>query len=128
VPREYGSGKTLHRYFQRWTRARVFKKLWKSGLEEYAEVQGIDWKWHAADGPITKAPLGGQATGANPTDRGQCGTKRSVLVETKGVPIVLEVGPAQRHDVRRNPLIRMPLLPIFLSPGALSPRLFKQAV
>ena len=31
VPREYGSGKTLHRYFQRWTRAGVFKKLWKSG-------------------------------------------------------------------------------------------------
>src|SRR3954468_3862835 len=60
VPREYGSGKTLHRYFQRWTRAGVFKNLWKSGLEEYAEVKGIDWKWQAADGAITKSPLGGQ--------------------------------------------------------------------
>jgi transposase len=63
VPREYGSGKSLHRYFQRWTRAGVFKKLWKSGLEEYAEVQGIDGKWQAADGAITKPPLGGQARG-----------------------------------------------------------------
>ena len=75
VPREYGSGKTLHRYFQHWTRAGVFKTLWKSGLEEYAEVRGIDWKWQAADGAITKSPLGGQATGANPTDRGKRGTK-----------------------------------------------------
>ena len=90
----------MHRYFQRWTRAGVFKKLWKSGLEEYAEVQGIDWKWQAVDGAITKSPLGGQATGANPTDRGKCGTKRSMLVEAQGVPIGLEVGPAQRPDVK----------------------------
>ena len=69
----------------------------KSDLEEYAEVQGIDWKRQGADGAITKSPLGGQATGAKPTDRGQCGTKRSVLVEAKDVPIAIEVGPAQRH-------------------------------
>jgi putative transposase len=100
VPREYGSGKTLHRYFQRWTRAGVFKKRWKSGLEEYAEVRGIDWKWQGVDGVITKSPLGGPATGVNPTDRGQCGTKRSMLVEAHGVPIALEVGPAQRPDVK----------------------------
>jgi putative transposase len=100
APSEYGSGKTLHRYFQRWTRARLFKKLWKSGLEEYDEVKGIEWEWQAADGAITKSPLGGQATGANPTDRGKCGTKRSVLVEAQGVPMALEVGPAQRHDVK----------------------------
>jgi putative transposase len=100
APSEYGSGTTLHRYFQRWARARVFKKLWKSGLEEYDELKGINWKWQAADGAITKAPLGGQATGANPTDRGKCGTKRSVLVEAKGVPLALEIGPAQRHDVK----------------------------
>ena len=78
----------------------VFKKLWKSGLEEYAEVRGIDWKWQAADGVITKSPLGGPATGANPTDRGKRGTKRSMLVESKGVPRALEVGPAQRPDVK----------------------------
>jgi putative transposase len=69
----------------------------KSGLEEYAEVQRIDWEWQGADGAITKSLLGEQAMGANPTDRGQCGTKRSVLVEAQGVPIAIEVGPAQRH-------------------------------
>jgi transposase len=51
---EYGSGKTLHRYFQRWARARVFKKLWKNGLEEYDELKGIAWKWQAAAGEPTE--------------------------------------------------------------------------
>lgn len=41
APREYGSGKTLHRYFQRWRRAGVFKKLWREGLKEYDETKGI---------------------------------------------------------------------------------------
>ena len=30
---------------------------------------GIDWAWLAADGAMTKAPLGGPETGPNPTDR-----------------------------------------------------------
>ena len=32
APQEFGSGKTLHRYFQRWTRRGVFKKLWRARL------------------------------------------------------------------------------------------------
>jgi putative transposase len=74
--------------------------MWKAGLEEYDEVKGLEWKWQAVDGAITKAPLGGQATGANPTDRAKRGTKRSLLVEAKGIPLAIEVGPASRHDVR----------------------------
>jgi transposase len=49
APSEYGSGKTLHRYFQLWTRARVFKRMWRAGLAEYDEVKGLEWKWQAAD-------------------------------------------------------------------------------
>src|SRR5882672_190095 len=99
APREvYGSGKTLHRYFQRWVRAGVFRRMWKAGLGEYDEVHGLKLRWQAADGAITKAPLGGDATGPNPTDRGKMGTKRSLLVEEKGVPIGIEIAGAQRHD------------------------------
>jgi len=100
APKEFGSGKTLHRYFQHWSRARVFKRMWRAGLQEYDEVKGLEWKWQAADGAITKAPLGGQATGKNPVDRAKRGTKRSLLVEAKGVPLAIEVGPANRHDVK----------------------------
>lgn len=100
VPKEFGSGKTLHRYFQRWAKARVFKRMWQAGLEEYDELHGLEWKWQAADGAMTKAPLGGQATGPNPTDRAKGGTKRSLLVEAKGLPLAIEVGPANRHDAK----------------------------
>lgn len=100
APREYGAGQTLHRYFQRWRRAGVFKRMWRAGLQEYAELYGLEWRWQAADGAITKAPLGGAATGKNPTDRAKSGTKRSLLVEGRGLPLAIEVGPAQRHDVK----------------------------
>ena len=59
VPSEYGSGSTLHRYFQQWTDAGVFRKLWRSCLLEYDELKGIKWNWQSMDGAMTKSPLGG---------------------------------------------------------------------
>ena len=50
------------------------------------------------DGAMTKAPLGGEATGPNPTDRGKRGTKRSLLTEGNGIPIGIVVDGANRHD------------------------------
>jgi putative transposase len=76
---QYGSGKTAHRHFQRWTRAGVSRRMWQAGLLEYDELKGIACKWQAADGAMTKAPLGGQNTGPYPTDRAKGGTKRSLL-------------------------------------------------
>ena len=48
----------------------------------------------------TKAPLGGGATGANPTDRGKRGTKRSELSDGRGVPLAIAVAGANRHDMK----------------------------
>jgi len=98
APKEFGSGKTLHRYFQRWARRGVFKQMWQAGLMADDAGQGIEWEWQAADGAMTKAPLGGGATGPNPTDRGKCGTKRSLLVDGRGAPIGIVVSGANRHD------------------------------
>jgi hypothetical protein len=47
-----------------------------------------------------KAPLGGQDTGSNPTERGKQGTQRSLLTEGHGVPIGLAVEGANRHDMK----------------------------
>ena len=47
---------------------------------------------------MTKAPLGGAGTGANPTDRGKKGTKRSILTDAKGIPLSVIVDGANRHD------------------------------
>src|SRR5262249_38604017 len=51
-------------------------------------------------GAMTKAPLGGENTGPNPTDRGKAGVKRSLLTEGCGVPIGLVVDGANRHDLK----------------------------
>jgi putative transposase len=62
-----------HRRFQAWRAAGVFHEIWRQGLLAYDEQVGIDWEWLAADGAMTKAPLGGPKTGPNPTDRAKKG-------------------------------------------------------
>ncbi len=64
---------TAHRRFQEWERAGVFHEIWRQGLLDYDAQVGIDWDWLAADGALTKAPLGGEQTGPNPTDRAKKG-------------------------------------------------------
>ena len=55
---------SAHRRFQEWTEAGVFEKLWAQGLLDYDEKHGIEWRWQAMDGAMTKAPLGGEKNGA----------------------------------------------------------------
>jgi len=80
--------------------AGVFLKLWQAGVERFDELHEIDWDWLSMDGAMTKAPLGGEKTGRNPTDRGKSGVKRSVLTEGHGVPIAVEIEGANRHDMK----------------------------
>ncbi len=58
LPREYGSGSTVHRRFQEWRAAGFFEKIWRKGLEQYDELEGIGWEWQSLDGCVVKAPLG----------------------------------------------------------------------
>ena len=73
APREFGSGSSLHRYFQEWTRRQVFHKLWKYLLRRYDALRGIQWKWQSLDGATTKAPLGGEKNRPKPDRSGQVG-------------------------------------------------------
>jgi transposase len=82
------SSSSAHRRFQEWRAAGVFHELWRRGLTEYDALKGIDWGWLAADGAMTKAPLGGgnhraESHGsrqaghqAQRADRGERGTDR----------------------------------------------------
>jgi len=98
LPRSLGAPSTVHDRFQEWREAGVFEQMWKEGLLEYDDKKGIEWEWQSIDGTMTKAPLGRDGTGPNPTDRGKKGTKRSLLTEGKGIPIGLSVDGANRHD------------------------------
>ena len=75
VPREYGCGSSIHRYFQEWQGAGFFEKIWVLGLEKYDKLEGIGWEWQSVDGCMIKAPLARESVGHNPTDRGKNGDK-----------------------------------------------------
>ena len=100
LPRQMGASSTVHDRYQEWERAGFFEELWRVGLAEYDELEGIEWEWQALDGAMTKAPLGRGATGKNPTDRAKMGTKRSMLTDGAGIPLAVAVEGANRHDSR----------------------------
>ena len=67
----FGSASAVHGKFLQWSNAGFFEALWKAGLAEYDELEGIAWRWQSIDGAMFKAPLAQQAVGPNPTDRGK---------------------------------------------------------
>jgi transposase len=72
LPKErFGSASAVHRYFMQWEAAGVFQAIWKAGLAEYDQMEGIAWRWQSIDGAMFKAPLAQEQVGPNPTDRGK---------------------------------------------------------
>ncbi len=67
----FGSASAIHKRFLEWQKAGVFEALWKAGLAEYDDLEGIAWRWQSIDGAMMKAPLAQEAVGPNPTDRGK---------------------------------------------------------
>ena len=50
--------------------------------------------------PLQRRLLGEKSTGPNPTDRSKSGTKRSLLVDGKGVPLGMIVDGANKHYMK----------------------------
>ncbi len=67
----FGSASAIHKRYLEWQKSGVFEALWKAGLAEYDDVEGIAWRWQSIDGAMMKAPLAQEAVGPNPTDRGK---------------------------------------------------------
>jgi putative transposase len=99
LPRaEFAAKSTVWGRFQQWVAAGVFQQAWALVLTYYDRERGSAWKWQALDGVITKAPLGGEATGPSPVDRAKSGTKRSVLSDGRGAPLAVVVAGANAPD------------------------------
>jgi putative transposase len=113
------STSSTFRRFREWSRAGVFLEFWQRSLREYADRRGIAWRWMSMDGAMTKAPLGGEDTGPNPTDRAKRGTKRSIITDARGVPVGLAIAGANRHDSKmlRETILGIPVRRPRLSAG-----------
>ena len=86
--------------FDQWAKAGIFQQAWGLVLNYYDLEVGIEWKWQAMDGVMTKAPLGGEGTGPSPVDRAKSGVKRSVVSDGRGAPLSVVVAGANAPDRR----------------------------
>jgi putative transposase len=84
---------TAHDRFQHWVNDGVFLRLWQAGVEQFDDLQGIDWQWLSMDGAMTKAPLGGGKDGAQSDRPRQAGrqtqpadrrTRRAAWLDHRG--------------------------------------------
>jgi putative transposase len=98
IPAEFGSGSTCHRRFQEWQAVGLFEQVWAAQVRAYDQKCGIAWNWQVLDSALLPAPLGGDKTGKNPTDRAKLGSKRHVLVDRRGVPLALTISGANIPD------------------------------
>jgi len=97
------SATTIRTRRDEWIGAGVFEQLEQLCLDAYDQIVGLDLSDVTVDGCIVKAPCGGEVAGKSPVDRGKLGTKRSLLVDSTGIPLGCVTAPANRHD---SPLLR----------------------
>ena len=58
LPKEFGPKSTCHARFQEWVASGAFAQAWALVLAAYDGEVGLELTWQAADGCLTKAPLG----------------------------------------------------------------------
>lgn len=92
------SSSVLHERFQTWQTEGRWEKIMRRVARYYARERRIAWQWQCIDSKSVPAPLGGEGTGRNPTDRGKSGSKIHLLVDQRGAPLAVLVSGANQHD------------------------------
>ena len=101
LPKEYVSGSTCHRRFQKWNSLGIFKKAWTRILKIYEDCIGINWPWPFNDSISIKSSLVGDDDRKESTDRSKLGrTKRHILTDKKGIPLSVVISSASAHEIK----------------------------
>jgi transposase len=98
LPLEFGKKSTVHGTFMRWVRAGIFQKIVEKMAQSYEESRGRFGIWYAIDTSSCKAPFASTWGGKNPTDRAKFGVKKHIIIDQRGAPMAISVGPANEHD------------------------------
>ncbi|MBK4739008.1 IS5 family transposase [Noviherbaspirillum pedocola] len=105
IPWEYlpqelgcGSGMTCWRRLRDWQQAGVWQRLHLAMLHRMREYDQIHWERASVDSASVPSPHGGTLTGSNPTDRGKFGCKHHLIVDQRGLPLVVQISGANVHD------------------------------
>ena len=92
------SATTCWRRLREWTAVGVWDRLHRLLLQHLADAKALDIDRVVIDSASVRALFGGPHTGPNPTDRGKKGCKRHVICDSNGVPLEVQIGPANQRD------------------------------
>lgn len=92
------SSSVAHERFQTWREQGIFNEMMITTVSYYQMEREVGWEWQSVDSKSVPAPLGGEKTGKNPTDRAKSGSKIHILVDERGLPLALHVTGANEHD------------------------------
>ena len=101
----WGSGSTCWRRFAEWTAAGVWEKTHAHLIAALGERGLLDLERAVVDSASVRALRGGEHTGPNPTDRAKKGCKRHLISDGVGIPLVVQIGPANRRDEQWLPCL-----------------------
>lgn len=119
LPQEMGCGcgMTCWRRMYAWWRAGVWHKIPNLLLSHLRARKPIDFARFLIDTSHVRAVGGGAQTGPSPVDRRKLGSKISLLTDAQGVPIVVNVIPANRNDTQETIPLLDQVPPIAGQPG-----------
>jgi transposase len=101
VPPELGcSGRTAHRFLQRWEEMGCWDRLHADLLRLLRQAGKLDPDLVIIDAVMVRAFGGGEQTGPSPVDRRKIGSKHTLLVDRHGVPLAIHTAPANASDHR----------------------------
>jgi transposase len=95
----WGCGKTCRAYLRGWQRAGIWQRLHDILLAELHGADRLDWSRALVDSALLKSPLGGEATGPNPTDRRKLGSKHHLISDAQGIPLATKLSKANAPDI-----------------------------
>jgi transposase len=99
TPQELGCcGETARTRLQAWEQAGIWSALHEALLVRLRKEGQLDSDIAIIDSTLIRAFGGGDKTGPSPVDRGKPGTKLTIMIDGKGVPLVCRAVPANRSD------------------------------
>jgi transposase len=99
VPAEMGcSGRTAARRLRAWEALGVWDRLHVDLLGALKRAGKLDADTVVIDGATVRAFGGGEATGPSPVDRSRKGSKHTLMVDRRGVPLAIRTAGANASD------------------------------
>ena len=99
VPPEMGcSGRTAHRRLRLWEELGIWDRLHADLLRLLRQADKLDPDLAIVDAVMVRAFGGGEQTGPSPVDRSKKGSKHTLLVDRRGVPLAIRTAGANASD------------------------------